>query len=212
MTITKLGHCCLLIEIDGVKILTDPGSYSTIPESVVGVNAILITHDHSDHVHIETLKKVLAVNPEAKVYTNPSVAKLLKEAGIAYDILVHEGSAEIGDVVVEAVGEKHAVMHPDIPQTENTGFFIGGKLFYPGDALTNPGGPVEVLALPVAGPWLTLADAIEYAKEVKPTKCFPVHDGILKKPSSTNTVPPKVLEPLGISFKVLEEGVPTEFA
>jgi L-ascorbate metabolism protein UlaG (beta-lactamase superfamily) len=32
--VTKLGHCCLLIETGGLRILTDPGSYSTSQSEV----------------------------------------------------------------------------------------------------------------------------------------------------------------------------------
>ncbi|MBI3956932.1 MAG: MBL fold metallo-hydrolase [Candidatus Kerfeldbacteria bacterium] len=136
--------------------------------------------------------------------------KILIDPG-SYSSVPGGDTVEIGDVTIEALGEKHAVMHPDIPQSDNIGFFIAGRFFYPGDALTNPDGPVEILALPVAGPWLKLSEAIEYAKTVKPKVCFPVHDGILKQPGSVHTLPPRVLESLGIQWKVLDEGAAVEF-
>jgi hypothetical protein len=40
---------------------------------------------------------------------------------------------------------------------------------------------VRVLALPVAGPWCKLADAIRYVLKVKPQKAFPVHDALIIK-------------------------------
>ena len=45
--------------------------------------------------------------------------------------------------------------------------------------MAKPGKPVEVLALPVAGPWLKISETIEYAKQVNPKICFPVHDGMM---------------------------------
>jgi len=54
-------------------------------------------------------------------------------------------------------------------------------LFYPGDAYTEPGKDVEILALPVAGPWCKSADAIAYAIKIKPKKAFPVHDWLLNE-------------------------------
>lgn len=212
MQITKYGHSCLHIEIDGVSILTDPGAYSTIPETVKDVDAVLITHVHGDHVDLETLRPVLARSPKAIVYTNASVGKLLEEHNIPFHAISHGESIEVKGVIIEAIESQHAEMHPEWPITENTGFFIAGKLFYPGDALIDPEGPVQILALPVAGPWMKLSEAIEYAKKLQPAVCFPVHDGILKSPGSVHTIPPKILEPLGITFRILTEGVATEFS
>lgn len=56
MKVTKFGHCCLLIEEEGLRILTDPGSYSTRQNDVQNIDVILITHEHPDHLHIESLK------------------------------------------------------------------------------------------------------------------------------------------------------------
>ena len=101
-------------------------------------------------------------------------------------------------------------MHKDIPLSANIGLFIDERLWYPGDAFTNPERKVDILALPVSGPWMKIGEAIDYAIEIKPKLCFPVHDGILKKIGTTNTIPPKILEPLGIKFQILEEGKETE--
>ena len=70
---------------------------------------------------------------------------------------------------------------------------------------------MEILALPVAGPWLKLSEAIDYAKEINPKVCFPVHESILKEPGATHRIPPMILEPLGIKFQVIEEGKSAEF-
>ncbi len=95
-------------------------------------------------------------------------------------------------------------LHASILPIQNTGYFISNKLFYPGDTFVNPGKQVEILALPVAGPWLKLPEAIDYALEISPKICFPVHDGILRSPGSAHLIPPKVLETKGIKFEILE--------
>ncbi len=212
MTITKFGHCCLLIEVNNLQILTDPGKYSTGQNGAKDIDVILISHDHTDHLHVESLKTVLANNRTAVVYTNKAVADILAKEGIPATPLEHGKSVQVKGVTIEGVGEKHAVIHPAFPQSANTGFFIGNALFYPGDALTVLGRPVEILALPVAGPWLTLADAIDYAMAIKPKQCFPVHDGILKQPGSSDVLPPKVLEPQGIKWQVLDIEKPIRFS
>ncbi len=149
MKITKFGHCCLLIEEQGIRILTDPGTYSTQQDEVKSINVILITHEHADHFHIESLKKVLKNNPQAKIITNRSVGALLEKEGIVFNI-VEDGESYSGkDVLIEGFGKEHALMHTSVPPIQNTGYFIANKLFYPGDAFTNPGKPVEILALPV---------------------------------------------------------------
>ena len=56
MKLTKLGHCCLLIEINGIRFLTDPGNYTTAQNEVKNLHCIVISHEHTDHLHIESLK------------------------------------------------------------------------------------------------------------------------------------------------------------
>lgn len=201
----------MLIEENGVRILTDPGTYSTQQSEVKNIDFVLITHEHTDHFHIDSLKALLANNPQAKVITNKSVGALLKKEGIAFSAVENDQNSDANGVLIEGFGESHVLMHTSIPPIQNTGYFIANQLFYPGDAFTNPGKQVEVLALPVAGPWMRLAEAIDYALEIKPKTCFPVHEGILKQPGSTHAIPPKVLEPNGIKFVVLEIDKEHEF-
>ena len=50
MQITKFGQCCLLIEVAGKRILTDPGRFSVSQNDVSNIDIILITHEHADHL------------------------------------------------------------------------------------------------------------------------------------------------------------------
>lgn len=211
MKITKFGHCCLLIEENGVKILTDPGIYSTRQDGIKNIDIVLITHEHQDHLHINSLKAVLSNNPQVKVITNTTVGMLLEKENIAFSVVEDGQNSDVNGVLIEGFGKNHALMHTSIPPIQNTGYFIANKLFYPGDAFTNPGKQVKILALPVAGPWMRLLEAINYALEIKPKTCFPVHEGILKQPGSTHAIPPKVLEPKGIKFVILEIDKEHEF-
>ena len=56
MKIKKIEHCCLLIEIGGITILTDPGVYSAEQNKLTGIDVVLITHKHGDHFHAETVE------------------------------------------------------------------------------------------------------------------------------------------------------------
>lgn len=210
MKITKFGHCCLLIEESGLCVLTDPGAWSEGYESVRDIDLVLITHEHQDHFHLEALQKVLAANPEAKVVTNSAVGALMQKDSLAFELLEHGQAREDKGVKIEGVGTEHAVIHSSLPVVMNTGYFIGGKMFYPGDALTDPERPVDILALPVAGPWLKISEAIDYARALKPRIWLPVHDAILNVDLGYR-IAAMVLDPMGIPGKKLEHGQEEEF-
>lgn len=213
MKIKKLGHCCLVIEENGKRIMTDPGSFSTLQNDERNIDIILYTHEHPDHYHLETLKVVLANNPNVLIVTNTAVGKLLTKAGIPYETLEEKNSKEILGVYFEAHGDKHAFIRKDAPQVQNTGYFIGTELFYPGDALTNPNKPVGILALPVNAPWLKVEEMIDYIDAVKPKAIFPVHDGMLNGfgLNYVKKILTEVLPPMNINFKILEIGKEEEF-
>lgn len=213
MKITKLGHCCLVIVEKGLTILTDPGAYSTAQNEVKGIDIVLITHEHADHLHTDSLKKVLANNPNAEVITNASVGKILDKEGIRYAVVGHGQAVERKNVRIEGFGMDHWPMYETVKAVENTAYFIGEKLFYPGDSFYDPKKPVDVLALPVAGPWMNLGEAIDYAKKLKPRAVFPVHEGMLMsdKLGPIHRLPEAILTPLGVRFVVIRDGSTEEF-
>lgn len=213
MKVRKIGHCCLLIQTKSLTILTDPGSFSTEQNTVTGVDVVLITHEHADHLHVGSLQEVLKNNPDAQVVTNSGVAKKLSELGIAYSILEGRGTTDIDGVALEAFDGKHEEIFEEIGQVQNTGYFIDGTLFYPGDSYCRPEKEVDILALPVAGPWCRVSDAIRYAISVKPRVAFPVHDGMLQRNriGSAHAIPEKVLKEHGIEFVVMTDGDEREF-
>lgn len=208
MHITKLGHSCVVVEEGTAKILIDPGAYSTTQNEVRGLAAIIVTQEHPDHLDLASLKQVLASNPGASVITNRGVGSILAAEGIAYQLVEDGQSTTVGGVTIEGYGDAHAPIYAGVKSVVNTGYLIGGKFYHPGDALHVPARPVAVLALPVVAPWLKLAEALDYAKAVKPKACFPIHDGVLKIFGPVHKLPEAVLEPLGIHFFVPELGVP----
>jgi len=206
MHIIKLGHCCLLIEINNVRILTDPGAWTTAQNTLQDLDAILITHEHADHLHVESVQAILKNNPNATLFTNHGVGAILKKDSIPYRLLEDGQKDTIKNMQIEGHGQKHADIYPSFPSVINTSYLIDSRFFYPGDALYNPERPVEILALPVAGPWLKLSEAIDYAKALQPKLCFPVHDGMLRITGPFHALPEKILASQGITFKPLEEG------
>ena len=213
MKITKYGHCCLLFEENNVRILTDPGSFTTSQNSLRNIDIVLITHEHQDHFHVESLKHIITNNPDVKIVTNKGVAKLLDKEKIKYELVEDNQHIKIKNILIEGFGVKHAKMHSSIPVSGNTGYFVDNKLFYPGDAFTNPKKHVEILALPVAGPWMKMSEALDYALELKPNKCFPVHDGVLAKEirGFAGMMAKNILEQKSINFVQMNDGDTKEF-
>ena len=212
MKVTKLGHCCLLININGVTFLTDPGNYTTAQNDVTGIHYVVISHEHTDHLHVESLKQVLANNPEAKVICNSSVGKMLGAASIPFIKVANGESVDASGVSISGHGLTHAPIFREYEQVENTGYFFGGTLFYPGDAFHNPGFPIDVLAFPVTGPWCTISDAMNYVLDVKPNKAFAVHDGnLVRNQGITKRLPEMLFPENNIKFYFLELGKEYEF-
>ncbi len=206
MNITKIGHCCLVVEVDEVKIMVDPGAWTTGQNEIKGLDAILITHEHADHFHVESLRVVLGNNPGVRIYTNSAVGKLLTESGISFELLEEGSEIKVKEVPISAFGKEHGVVYPTIPNVMNTGFLIADRLYYPGDAFVQIKKKVEVLALPVAGPWMKMWEAIDFAKAIQPKIAFPVHDGFLAFPGPFHMLPGKLLPEFGVEFKPLLAG------
>ncbi|MBP9715327.1 MAG: MBL fold metallo-hydrolase [Candidatus Pacebacteria bacterium] len=209
MKIKKLGHCCFVVDINGVRIMTDPSNFNYGGDSVLekDISLILFTHEHGDHLHIDTLKEILKNNEKALIISNGSVGKLLTEAGIEFTKVEDGESYDFEGIRIKGFGDKHAQIYEDYGQVQNTGYMIN-DLCYPGDSFSLPNTKVDILALPVLGPWMMMKNAIDYAKEVKPRVVFPVHDGTLK-PFATFVygIPEHFLSKVGITFKKLEIGV-----
>ena len=202
----------MLIEEGELRILIDPGVYNEYP-NVADVDVLLITHEHSDHCHIESVKKIMSENVGLEVITHQAVAELLQKDSLPVIVIAEGENLERKGVEIGSRGHVHAPVHPDVTVCVNTGYLIARKLFVRGDGFHVPAGKVEVRALPVAGPWMKLAEAIEYAKEMKPRVAFPVHDGMLKDNAlgSSRDFPKKMLEPLGIEFRDMRAGSVGEF-
>lgn len=175
MKITKYGHACLLVEEGDARILIDPGTYSPDAD-VENLDAILITHNHQDHMDPALIKKLLEKSPDAQVITVAEAAKDLDEAGIPNSTIEDGAETTVAGVSLKSFGKHHSFIYGDMPKCQNTGFMIADRFYHPGDSFHQPGVPVEILALPVAGPWMKIAEAIDYAKAVKPKVAIPMHD------------------------------------
>ncbi len=214
MRIKKLGHSCLVIIENDKKILIDPGKYSTLQNEEMNIDIILITHEHSDHFHFESIKTLLGNNPSAKIFTNASVGAILEKEGILSSTIEDGQEITINDrLLIKGVGELHQKVHEVFPTVKDVGFLINHKFFYPGDAFHNPNEAVEIVAFPVVGSWLKISEVVGWLKELKPKIVIPVHDAIINEHGQKGFLGgyQKILTNLGIELKILEIGKEYEF-
>ncbi|HEV3497800.1 MAG TPA: MBL fold metallo-hydrolase [Actinomycetes bacterium] len=212
MRLTKLGHSCLLVEESGARLLLDPGNLSAGFEELEGLTAVLFTHQHADHLDQQRLRGLLDRNPGVRVISDPGSAEPLGQVGVEVEVVADGQELDVGGVGVRVAGRDHAVIHPDIPVVPNVGYLVGGRLFHPGDAFTQPGQPVAVLAVPAAAPWLKVSEPIEYLRAVRPRVAVPVHDQVLS--TAGRSIHYRQLEQLGAkegtTLRSLDDGVPVE--
>ncbi|MFF5147972.1 MBL fold metallo-hydrolase [Streptomyces sp. NPDC013157] len=179
MKITHFGHACVLVEIERdagtVRLLFDPGAYSTDFEGVRDLDAVLITHEHPDHVDVARLAPLLAQNPAARLIADPGSGKLLQDAGLAHETVGEGDTVTVAEVPVQVLAGDHAVIHPDLPCTHNNGYLVDDRLLHPGDAFVLSPQPVDILLLPTGGPWMKASEAIDYLRVVAPRVAIPIH-------------------------------------
>lgn len=207
MRIAHFGHSCVLVEIDGVKILFDPGNFSHGFEGITGLDAIAVTHQHPDHIDPNRIEQLIEKNPQARLLSDPQTALQRSEPweGVrAGQILT------IGGLQITGGGGRHAVIHPELPVIDNTVFQLGtpedpAQFVHPGDSLWVPSSPVGVLAVPAAAPWMRLSEAVDYLRAVSPRTALPIHFGIIE-PAAQGIYFGRLSEmrPADTEFKLIE--------
>lgn len=185
MQITRFGHSALLVETSAARILVDPGTLS-VPETfeLTDLSAIVVTHQHADHLDQARLPGLLAANPDALLIADPQTAGLV-EVG-RWEANTDGLEVVVGDLTLRGVGEQHAEILPAIPRIANVGVLVaadaGPRLFHPGDSLASVPAGVDVLAAPLSAPWCKLRETVDFVTSVAPTTLIPIHDGTLSGP------------------------------
>jgi L-ascorbate metabolism protein UlaG (beta-lactamase superfamily) len=182
MRLTHLGHACLLVETPIARLLIDPGVLSAFDE-VRDVDAVLVTHQHADHLDPARLPSLLAANPGARLLVDADTASTVP--GLPEHRVVGPGDRiTIAGTTVDVVGGLHAPVYRDVPGCTNAAYLLDdGALLHPGDSFALPGREVDVLAVAIDGPWLKLAEAVEYVRAVQPRVAVPVHEGETTDPA-----------------------------
>jgi L-ascorbate metabolism protein UlaG (beta-lactamase superfamily) len=178
--LVRWGHSCVRFERGDDALVVDPGTFSDLDHALDGVAAILVTHEHPDHVEVEPVAAAVAAG--ADVWAPAGVLTALRDAGAPTERL-HEvrggDELEVGGFDVRVLGEWHAVIHPDVPRVANVGYLVAGVL-HPGDAYVDPqGAQVDVLLTPVGAPWLRLREVVAWVRGVAPGKVVMIHDALL---------------------------------
>lgn len=182
MLVTHAGHSCLLIQIADQRILCDPGGFSDFDDAR-DLTAIVVTHQHADHLDIDRLPALLRANPHARLIVEPQIAAQIRERGFDVELLAGEPVRLAPGLTAHPVEGIHALMHEDLPRVGNTGvvFRADGEpaLYHPGDDLAAEPGPVDVLAVPLNGPWCALRDTVDFVRRIAPRRFVPIHDALL---------------------------------
>lgn len=207
MRLTHFGHAAVLVETPkGTTALFDPGTYSHGFEQVRDLDLIMVTHAHPDHLDPARLAALREANPHAVLVANAEASAAIDATEDGDYVVKTDQAFELAGASIVPTGANHAIIHPDLPAMTNTGYILDGEVWHPGDAFDAPPTKVDVLLLPIGGPFMKISDAIDFARAVDPRVIVPIHQAGLAEPHRQlhmgllkNLVPAELV--------VLEEGV-----
>lgn len=218
LRLTWVGHSTVLLELDGVRVLTDPllrtrvahlRRIGPVDAGVLGrIDAVLVSHGHYDHLDVASLRRL---DPEIPVVAPHGLASIVRRSGHREIREVGPGDeVSFGGVLVRATPAEHPA-HTRIRRAEAVGFVLEGSAsaYFAGDTDLFEGmavlAPVTLALLPVWG-WgpsigpghLDPQRAARAVALLRATVAVPIHWGtyypLHQRPSSLATEPPVEFE------------------
>ena len=184
MKLTKFTHACVRLEKDGRVLVLDPGTFSETDQALAGADAVLITHEHADHVDVDAVAAALQGNAALELFAPEVVAVTLRSK--APDAASRIQAAAVGEdfetagFAVRTFGGQHALIHPQIPVVANVGYLVDANVYHPGDSFAIPDGvEVRTLLVPIHAPWNKVGEVVDFVIGVRAPLAFPVHDALL---------------------------------
>jgi L-ascorbate metabolism protein UlaG (beta-lactamase superfamily) len=180
MRLTKLGQSCVHLDKGSGTLVIDPGVPGwSGPDALTGASAVLVSHEHPDHLDAEGVRAALSADPGLELWSNASVAAKFADFGSRVHTVSQGDTFTAAGFDVHVYGQQHAVIVPGLPVIANVCFALDGEVFHPGDSFTVPEDRVGTLLLPASAPWLKFAEAAQYVSAVAPSRGFAIHDAVL---------------------------------
>jgi L-ascorbate metabolism protein UlaG (beta-lactamase superfamily) len=182
MKLTKYEHACVVFEKEGASFVIDPGSFSQNAAQIISdTQAILLTHEHFDHVNEAAIKGALADRPDLRVYAPAAMAETLADYAAQFTPVAAGDELEVAGFTISVHGTTHAPIHPDFPPIANVGYLVDENVYHPGDAYFVPDVSVSTLLLATSGPWMKIAEAADYVRAVRPDQVVQIHEMLLSE-------------------------------
>jgi L-ascorbate metabolism protein UlaG (beta-lactamase superfamily) len=199
----KFGHSCVRFDDGDRALVIDPGSrgFADATAALDGANAVLITHQHADHLDVELVRAAAQADPRLRIWAPAPVVELLGDLGEQVVAVGPDGSFDAAGFRVRTYGGQHALIHPLVPIVANLGYLVDGTVYHPGDSLVVPSDPVRVLLLPAMAPWARLAELTDFAVAVRAPRALPIHDGMVK-PELYGGILQMTLAPIAARYEV----------
>jgi len=179
MQLTKFTHSCVRFDDGDRALVIDPGVFSEVAAALDGASAVLITHEHPDHVDVEQLRAAAQRDSRLAIWAPEPVAAALRDLGEQVTTVAAGQAFDAAGFDVRSFGGQHALIHPTIPVIPNVGYLVGGAVYHPGDSLIVPPVPIEVLLAPMHAPWSKTAEVVDFVVAVRSPRVVGVHDSLL---------------------------------
>lgn len=184
MKLTKFTHACVRIEKEGRALVLDPGTFSEVAEALDGAAAVLITHEHPDHIDVDAVSGALLANQDLQLFAPDGVAAQMRGKAPAAAERIHTVAAgedfETAGFTIRSFGGQHALIHPLVPVVTNVGYLVDSNVYHPGDSFVIPDGiGVQTLLVPIHAPWNKVSEVVDFVIGVRAPRAFPIHDALL---------------------------------